>query len=168
MFNLIKLCSFWWLLLQEHQPLVEDEDEDYIVEAFWGHVKDKTHKFKLITKWVGWDPQHNTAEPIKEKAEECPTLLLEYLLDHKDCTTEVVQYIKNTKSGKFIHTSKWVSNYLKSLTPHHTYSFSSQVLLRSLKILLWTNFRCVFLLHLYVEMVLQLIIWMTVCLHCYR
>lgn len=90
-----------------------------MVEAFWGHVKDKTHKFKLITKWVGWDAEHNTAEPIKEKAEEYPALVLEYLQYHKESTADIVQYIKNTKSGKYIHTSLGVFCYLKTLTSHH-------------------------------------------------
>ena len=105
-----------------------------MVEAFWGHVKDNTHKFKLITKWVGWDAEHNITEPIKEKAEEYSALVLEYLQDHKDSTKDIVPYIKNIKSGNFIHTSKCVIYSLKTFTPHHVYSSSSQVLLRILKI----------------------------------
>ncbi len=79
--------------------MVEEEEEYYIIEAFWGHVKDKTHMYKLITKWVGWDPEHYTAESIKEKAEKCPALVLGNLHYHKDSTTVIVQYTENTKSG---------------------------------------------------------------------
>ncbi len=43
--------------------MVEEEEEYYIIEAFWVHVKDKTHMYNLITKWVGWDPEHTLKTP---------------------------------------------------------------------------------------------------------
>ncbi len=67
-----------------------EEGVAYFVEAFCGHIKDKRHRFKLVTKWVGWDDKHNTEEPIKEMAADCPDLVLEYLLKNKESAEDIV------------------------------------------------------------------------------
>jgi hypothetical protein len=70
------------------------------VEYFSGHVKYKIHNYKLVTKWVGWDETDNTLEPLFEKAEESPELVLEYLQQNKENTEELIQFVKKTTKGK--------------------------------------------------------------------
>ena len=89
-------------ILTHHYPfLYNNQDElTYKVEYFSGHVKCRTHKFKLVTKWVGWEEKDNTLEPLMEKAEESPELVVSYLLTNKENTADIVNYINNRKTGK--------------------------------------------------------------------
>jgi hypothetical protein len=49
---------------------------------------------------VGWDETDNTLEPLFEKAEESPELVLEYLQQNKENTEELIQFVKKTTKGK--------------------------------------------------------------------